>query len=366
MKRINVSLGKKSYEILICYNALDRLGRIIRGLDIGTDAIVITNPTIKRFFRKRIEASLISAGFNVNFKIVPDSEKAKSERQCIKLLNSISKIDGLGRRLFIIALGGGVIGDLAGFVASIYRRGIPYIQVPTTLLAQVDSAIGGKVAIDLKVAKNLAGSFYQPRLVFSDASLLMTLSKKDLIAGLAEVVKYGIIMSPGLFGFLEKDYKKILRFDKKSLQYIVYKCSLLKAGLVEKDELDDKGVRVRLNFGHTIGHAIEAASNYSSLYTHGEAVSLGMMAALFISKEMVLLKEKDYLRITALLQKIGLPTTIKGDSLKMREIGTAQEHDKKFIRGRNRFVLVTRIGNAIVRENIPKGLVKKSIVALFK
>lgn len=363
MKRIRVKLKKRSYDILVSYNEIDRLGKIIKQLRIGTDAVIISNAAIKRLFGQRVKRSLESYGFNVNFEIVPDGEKAKSERYCIKLLNNISKLDGTARKIFVVALGGGVIGDLAGFVASIYRRGIPYIQVPTTLLAQVDSAIGGKVAIDLGIGKNLAGAFYQPRLVFTDVSLLKSLPRRDLVSGMAEVIKYGVIKSPQLFNILERDYSKILKHDKKILQDIVYACSSIKARVVEKDEHDNKNIRVILNFGHTIGHAIEAAAHYAKSYSHGQAIALGMIAASFISVELGWLPHKEYLKIKGLIKKLGLPTTLKGVDAK--GIMRAQEHDKKFIHGRNRFVLPVKIGRVRVRENIPVALIKKSVSALY-
>ncbi|MBU4312994.1 MAG: 3-dehydroquinate synthase [Candidatus Omnitrophica bacterium] len=363
MRKIKVRLGKRSYDIAVCSNEITRLGSVVKKLKIGTDAIVITNSTIKRLFGSKVKKSLESAGFSVNIKIVPDSETAKSETRCIELLNYLSKSDGSRKKLFIVALGGGVVGDLAGFVASIYRRGIPYIQVPTTLLAQVDSAIGGKVAIDLKVGKNLAGSFYQPRLVFSDTGLLRTLGKKDLASGMAEVIKYGIIKSPPLFKFLEKNYKKVLRGDKRSLQYIVGVASAIKANIVAKDEYDGKNVRVILNLGHTIGHAIEAAAQYKKSYSHGQAVALGMIAASRISMQLGLLDKSAYSRIKKLIKNAGLPSVIKG--LDTGNIFSAQEHDKKFIHGKNRFVLPVKIGKVVVKEGIPRSLIKDSIASLL-
>ena len=363
-KKIRVDLIRRSYDIVVCHNGIKRLGALIKRLRLGTDAVIITNPAIKRLYGSKVKASLASAGFNTRFEIVPDGEKAKSERHCIRLLNNISKFDNSRRRIFIIALGGGVIGDLSGFIASIYRRGIPYVQVPTTLLSQVDSAIGGKVAIDLAVGKNLAGSFYQPRLVFSDVALLKSLPRKELISGLAEVAKYGVIKSPGLFSYLEKNSKKIFKCDKNALQYIVYTCSGIKARVVEKDEYDNKNIRVILNLGHTIGHAIETAAQYKKSYSHGQAIALGMLCASFIAKELKLFKGGDHAKIKALIKKLGLPTKLM--ALKAADIYKAQEHDKKFIHGKNRFVLPVKIGKAIVKEGIPKALVKESIMSIYK
>jgi len=363
MKKIHVNLGKRGYDIIVCSNKIRHLGPVVRKLKLGTDAVVITNPVVRRLFGNKVKKSLASAGFNVKIKTVPDSERAKSEKYCIELLNYLSKSDGSRKKLFIVALGGGVVGDLAGFVASIYRRGIPYIQVPTTLLAQVDSAIGGKVAIDLKVGKNLAGSFYQPRLVFSDTGLLQTLSKSDLTSGMAEVIKYGIIKSPQLFRFLEKNYKKVLKGDKRSLLYIVDVCGSIKARIVARDEYDNKNIRVILNLGHTIGHAIEAAAQYKKSYSHGQAVALGILAVSHMSVRMGLLNEKLYPKIKRAIKRAGLPTVVKG--LDIDDIFSAQEHDKKFIHGKNRFVLPVKIGKVIVKEGIPKSLIKDSIASLL-
>lgn len=363
MKKIKVNLGKNSYDILICSNELNKFGLYLKRLDIGKDAIIITNPLVKKLFGAKIQKILVGGGFSVRFEIVPDSEKSKSEKECIKLLNNISKFD-IRRKVFIVALGGGVVGDLAGFTASIYKRGVPYVQVPTTLLSQVDSAIGGKTAIDLRAGKNLAGAFYQPRLVFTDISFLEKLPKKELVSGLAEVIKYGIIKSPDLFRFVEKNHAKILKYDKKSLLRIIYESSIIKVRIVEKDELDNKKIRINLNLGHTVGHAIEAASKYSSSYNHGQAVALGILSSVYIAKKLGLLTELDSSRIKNAIKNIGLAVNLKNVNLK--NVLSALTHDKKFIHGKNRFVLPCGIGKTIVKEDIPQDLIKKSITLLYE
>ena len=363
MKKIRVHLGKNSYDILICSNELDKLGLRLKRLNIGKDAVIVTNPYIKKLFGRRIEKALVSGGLSVRFETVPDSEKAKSEKECIRLLNSVSKFD-TRRKVFIAAFGGGVVGDMAGFTASIYKRGIPYVQIPTTLLSQVDSAIGGKTAIDLSVGKNLAGAFYQPRLVFTDISFLESLPRKELVSGLAEVIKYGIIKSPDLFRFVERNYAKILKCDKKSLSRIVWECSLIKTGIVEKDEMDNKEVRVVLNLGHTIGHAIEAAANYSKSYNHGQAVGLGILSSVYIAKKMGLLTELDGCRIKNTIKNAELPVKLKNVNLK--DILSSLQHDKKFIHGKNRFVLPVGIGKVVVKEGIPETMVRESVQSLYE
>jgi 3-dehydroquinate synthase len=289
---------------------------------------------------------------------VPDSERAKSLALLTRLICRISE-DDRNKGVFIVAFGGGVIGDLAGFVASVYRRGVPYVQMPTTLLAQVDSAIGGKVAVDLPTAKNLAGAFYQPRAVLADTGLISSLDPRQIRSGLAEIIKYGVIKDPSLFAYLERNHKKILRREPDALEHIIATSASIKASVVEKDELDNRGLRIILNYGHTIGHAIEAASDFSKRYSHGEAVAIGMAAAADIATGLKILKARDRDRIKSLIRRCGLPTAAKG--VEARRIYGAYLHDKKFIRGRNRFLLPERIGRVRVVERVPEGLVKETI-----
>jgi len=265
--------------------------------------------------------------------------------------------------LFIIALGGGVIGDLSGFVAAIYKRGINYIQIPTTFLAQIDSAIGGKTAVDLSLGKNLIGAFYQPRLVLSDISVLSSLDRKQIRFGLAEAIKYGVIKDKQLFGFIEKNYKKIINLNKKALEFVVYRCSAIKAKVVAQDEMERRGIRTILNYGHTIGHGLEAAGGYLS-YSHGQAVALGMIAAARIARDLDMLDIRSCNRIERIISKVGLPTSVRGIS--KTKLLKAISHDKKFIRGKNRFVLPVRIGKVIVREGVPKDIINNAIDSLIK
>lgn len=358
MKKITVNLGKRSYQIIIGYNIIGRLTDFIERLNLGKDAVVITNTRIKKLAGCKILDRLKKSGFNVEFEQVPDSEKSKSQAIAFSVIERISHFAKL-KTPFIIALGGGVVGDLAGFIASVYKRGIPYIQIPTTLLAQVDSSIGGKVGIDLSCGKNLVGSFYQPRLVLSDIALLNTLPKNELTSGLAEVIKYGLIKDKVLFEYIEKNYQRISGLDRPSLEYIINKCALIKANIVTQDEKETKGVRTILNFGHTIGHAIEAAGNFKA-YNHGQAVGLGMLAAAEISLDLGLLSSKEIIsRIKDLLYNVGLPLKIEG--LSRERIINAVAFDKKFIRGKNRFVLLRSIGEVVVKENIPQEVISKAV-----
>jgi 3-dehydroquinate synthase len=360
MKTIGVNLKKRSYKIIVGSGILKLSGRYISSLKIGTDAFVITNAAIKARYGRLLRKSLEAFGFSVRFKLIADSEKSKSLDTASSVIRDIARYDR-NKYLFIIALGGGVVGDLAGFVASIYKRGIPYVQIPTTLLAQVDSSIGGKTAVDLAQAKNLAGSFYQPRLVISDVELLKSLNKKQIRAGLAEVIKYGLIRDRKLFYFLERNSQAVLALKKSALEYIVYACSQIKADIVSSDEREEKGIRTILNFGHTAGHAIEAASGYKG-YNHGEAVALGILVASRISVRLGLLKPQIEKLILNIIRKAGLPTVIK--DIPLKSIINAHYHDKKFVGLKNRFVLLRGIGKTEIVTEIPLDLIREAIEVL--
>jgi len=357
MKTISVKLKESGYRILVGNKMLFRLGAVVRSLRIGEDAVIITNPVVRRLYGAAVVAGLKKAGLSVKTLEVPDGERSKSAKYAFDLLQKIAAYD-TQKKIFVIALGGGVIGDLAGYVAAVYRRGIPYIQIPTTLLAQIDSAIGGKVAIDLPAGKNLVGAFYQPRLVISDVGVLRTLSQRQIRNGLAEAVKYGIIADKKLFSYIEQHHKKLLSGDVKILEKVVIACSQIKAGVVMKDEKETKGIRTILNFGHTFAHAIETASGYK-YYQHGEAVGLGMRMAADLSSLLRLLKKVDVAKIEAALNSVGLPAVLRGVSLP--RVMQAMMHDKKFEGKKNRFVLAARIGAVKVFENVPEKLIKKVI-----
>jgi len=357
MKTIKLDLKKRSYNIIVGNNIINLLGEHLRKLKLGSCAYVITNAAIKNKYGRILNALLKRPGFQVKFRLVRDSEKTKSLESAYAVIKDLTLFDRK-KQIFIVAFGGGVIGDLAGFIASIYKRGIPYIQVPTTLLAQVDSAIGGKTALDLSQGKNLVGTFYQPRLVFSDVAILRTLTPRQLEAGLAEIIKYGIIKDPQLFNYLEKNYKGVLSLKSGVLEFIVSRCSGIKAKVIQQDEREEKGIRTILNFGHTIGHAIEAAGNYKR-YNHGEAVALGMLVASDISNLSGLLDIKTAQRIENLIEKVGLPTKIK--RIALFDIISAHYRDKKFIAGKNRFVLIKAIGKTEILQNIPLRIIKAAL-----
>ncbi len=357
MPTIKLKLNQRSYHIVIGSNIIKYLGAELANLNLGRDAYIITNALVKKRYGNILNQTLRQSGFRIRFKIVPDTEKSKSINTASLVIQDLARFDQR-RQIFIIAFGGGVIGDLAGFIASIYKRGVAYIQIPTTLLAQVDSSIGGKSAVDLAVGKNLVGTFYQPRLVFSDVAILMTLDLRQIKSGLAEVIKYGIIKDARLFNYLEKKYKEALSLKKEALKFIVSRCARIKAGIVSSDEKEEKGLRIILNFGHTLGHAIEAAGDYK-IYNHGEAISLGMLAASRLSLSLGFLDEKTAKRIEGIIKKVGLPTRIERISLD--KILKAHYRDKKFIGKVNRFVLIQGLGKTKIVKNIPFKKIKAAL-----
>ena len=357
MKTVAVPLKTNSYKIVIGKNILGKLGAKLKILKIGKDAIIITNPAINKYHGKALIAGLKRSGFSVKVLEVPPGERSKSAKCTFRLIETIARYDCF-KDVFVIAFGGGVIGDLAGYVAAAYKRGIPYVQVPTTLLAQVDSAIGGKVAIDLAIGKNLIGAFYQPKIVWSDVSVLSTLTKRQIRNGLAEVVKYGIIADQRFFKYITKNYKKLLNYNPEALTYVVTHSSRIKKDVVVLDEKDTKGIRATLNFGHTVGHAIEAAGKYNQ-YHHGESIALGMRVAADISRQKKLCKVNDVAAVNDLLSNIGLPERIQ--KIKTSAIFSHMKHDKKFLSGKNRFILMQRIGKVKILESISPAVIKKAI-----
>jgi 3-dehydroquinate synthase len=360
LMQVPITLATHHYEIFIGHNIYDRLKEILAPLSLGTDAIVVTNPVIKKLHGATLSSALKDAGFTVKFFEVPDGEESKSGPFAFELIEKIAEYN-VGRKIFIVAFGGGVVGDLAGFVAASYRRGIPYIQVPTTLLAQVDSAIGGKVAVDLPAGKNLVGAFYQPWAVISDVAVLSTLSQRQIQNGLAEIIKYGAICDHSLFEMVRHNVDKLLNLHPKITTDVVTICSRIKAKIVMSDEKETKGVRTMLNFGHTVGHAIEAANHFQD-YQHGEAVALGMRAAVDISCKLNLLSLIDAQQINALITAAGLPERLK--NVELADVMRHMAYDKKFTGKKNKFVLLTTIGGVKVVAGIDENIVEKALAAL--
>jgi len=275
----------------------------------------------------------------------------------LKVVEEIVKADGWGKRLFLICLGGGTVGDLGGFAASIYKRGIPYVQIPTTLLSQIDSSIGGKTAIDLNEAKNILGTFYQPRAVFIDPAFLTTLPASEIKQGLAEAIKYGAIKDKRLFYFLKNNHKEIKELKPSYVLRLILACAAIKAKIVEEDEKELKGLRTILNFGHTLAHALESTLAYKKI-THGQAVSLGMLYATTLSYLMKKCSRHDLQEISQIIKIFSLLAKISFNPLTLYK---SLSYDKKFISGKIRMVLLKKIGQVEVVDGIPLPKIKKTL-----
>jgi 3-dehydroquinate synthase len=353
---VPVSLGRRSYQIQIGPGLLARLGRECRRLNLGSRCAIISDRNVARHYAKPAEKSLAAAGFKPLVLTVPAGETAKSLRTVQSCYDRLAA-HRLERKSFIVALGGGVVGDLAGFVAATYLRGIPFVQVPTTLLAQVDSSVGGKVGVNLKAGKNLVGAFYQPRLVLCDLETFDSLPDREYRSGLAEVIKYGIIYDAALFRKLERDLPRLLARHPQTLASVVAQCCEIKADVVQQDETES-GLRAILNFGHTIGHALEATSHYGK-YLHGEAISIGQVAAARLSREALGLSTGEAERIRSLFERAGLPTRLRLAPDQRSALVRAMTLDKKVSDGQVKFVLARKIGQVEFGYAVPAHLLKE-------
>ena len=347
-----VHLGERSYPIRIT-DSYQALPAWLRSLNLPSQqGWIISHQSLLRRYGLQLITPLRRAGWNVNTITVPESETSKSWAAVQRIMAPLASATPM-RAPTLIAFGGGVIGDLTGFVAAMFRRGVPYVQVPTTLLAQVDSAIGGKVGIDLPQGKNLVGAFYQPRLVCNNVMVLQTLPLRERRSGLAEVIKYGAIADPKLFEFLETHLETCLSLETRAVRVMVERSCAIKTRVVSRDEREKTGLRAHLNFGHTLGHALEAAGHYTR-WTHGEAIAIGMCAAGHLSMQMGFLSKQSFQRLVDLIRRAGLPTSAHGVSHAL--VLRALRYDKKFIHGRPRWVLLKRIGHAVVTEAVPESL----------
>ena len=358
MRIVTVPLGNRSYPIKIDSGLLARLGTECAELNLGARCAVISDSTVARRYAKPALTALAKAGFDPVLIRFPAGETAKSLRNVQSCYDHLSA-HRLERKSFIVALGGGVVGDLAGFVAATYLRGIPFVQVPTTLLAQVDSSVGGKVGVNLKAGKNLVGSFHQPKLVLCDLDTLNTLPRREYRAGLAEVIKYGIIYDADLFAQLESELPALLERNPDVLQSVIARCCEIKADVVGQDETE-AGLRAILNFGHTIGHALEAISRYGK-FLHGEAISIGQVAAAQISAELSGLSADDMVRIANLFRRAGLPITVPLNAARRQQLLQAMQLDKKVSAGEVRFVLAESIGKVRWGQQVPVELIDQCL-----
>jgi len=350
------------YPILIDWGCLPRMGRLLRQHSIEGEAFLLSDKTVWGLYGETLERGLEASGYSIveSFLLDP-GEASKSLTNWTAAIDRLVALeDGTVRRVFLVNLGGGVIGDIGGFVAASYRRGIPFVQVPTSLLAQVDSSVGGKTGVNHPGGKNLIGSFYQPRLVVADLRTLETLDSREIRSGLVEVVKYGLIWDASFFSYLEQNGSRILDLQEEALRTIVKRSCEIKATVVEEDEKEEKGLRTLLNLGHTFGHALEASTHYEG-YSHGEAVAVGILCAAWISVALGMLPGREYDRIKALLEGLGLRTWVRGEET--GGVWDAMKRDKKFIHGRNRFVLLEEIGTARVVEDVDPSVLEQALAA---
>jgi 3-dehydroquinate synthase len=346
--RVRVDLGERSYDILIGCGLLSQAAEYLHPLKLGKRGVIITDTNVESRYAGPLREALAKGGITVEVLSVPAGEASKSLRQANRLFEKLPSL-GLDRQSFVIALGGGVVGDLAGFVAASYLRGLALVQMPTTLMAQVDSSVGGKVGVNLPQGKNLVGAFYQPKLVLADTDALTTLPARELRSGFAEVIKHGAIRDAEFFEWLEREYKQVLAFHPEAVTHVVRRCCEIKAEVVSADERES-GLRAILNFGHTLGHAMEALSEYVGLL-HGEAISMGMCCSAWLSTKRAGLREAEAKRIGDLLAASSLPTRL-GGTFKPEELLATARLDKKARNGKLRFVLLKRLGEAVVSDAV--------------
>jgi 3-dehydroquinate synthase len=336
---VPVSLGARSYEIRIESGLLSAIGDALHTAGLSGKAAVVSNPTVARLYGNTVQSSLRKAGFQACVILVPDGERAKHLRWVSYILDELTK-RSFERSSVLIALGGGVVGDVAGFAAAVYVRGIPFVQVPTTLVAQVDSSVGGKTGVNHALGKNLIGAFHQPRVVLMDPDTLMSLPAREWVAGLAEVIKYGMIADEAFFEYLERKMGALLKRDREAVVHIVARSCAIKADVVAEDERETDRRRI-LNYGHTIGHALEAIGRYRR-FLHGEAVAIGMVHEADLARHMGWCGEDVVVRQRALVRQAGLPDRLP--ACRFAELWSAMLHDKKVSKGRVLCVLPERIG----------------------
>jgi len=354
MKKIQVELGNRSYPIYIGSNLLNKPELYTQHIK-AKQVLVVTNTTVAPLYLDKVLKNLVN--YDVETVLLPDGEQFKTLEYVTHIFDKLLA-SKFSRNATLIALGGGVIGDMGGFAAACYQRGIAFLQIPTTVLAQVDSSVGGKTGVNHPLGKNMIGAFYQPQCVIADADVLDTLDDRQLSAGLAEVIKYGLIRDSEFFEWLENNIENLLARDKQALAYAIEKSCLNKAEIVSEDETET-GVRATLNLGHTFGHAIETGSGYGT-YLHGEAVAIGTCQAADLSRNKGWLTNADVERIIALFKKCNLPTTPPEqlDSDRFLELMAV---DKKNVNGNIRLILLTKIGAATLPIDVEKDLLIQTL-----
>ncbi len=359
-KPIHLDLGKNSYDIFIGQGEIDRLGERLETVDFKGKVAVVTNPKIEKLYGSRVKKSLQKSGYRPLVLQIPAGERYKTLKQIGRVYDGLIE-NRFERKDLVIALGGGVIGDMAGFAAATFLRGIPFVQCPTSVVAQVDASIGGKTGVDHARGKNLIGAFHQPRFVSTDPAVLGTLPKREYISGLAEVVKYGVIADETFFQYLEQNSREIRALKIEKVSDCIERSSAIKAAIVQSDERES-GLRKILNYGHTIGHAVETLTGYRSV-RHGEGVAMGMIAASRLAVEMGVLHPHDVDRQTALLKDFGLP--VKLPDLDPADILNVMAGDKKVMGGEIYFVLPKKIGSVEMMK-VDKKVLRRFLKTLPK
>ena len=348
MQTVNLDLKEKSYDIIIGKNILKKANSFVKEQHYSK-IIILADENALKFYQ-----DLIADNFKFKYEIITikSGEKSKSFENLEKTANQILEKE-IDRKTALIAFGGGVVGDFCGFLASILLRGIDFIQIPTTLLSMVDSSVGGKCAINSKFGKNLVGSFYQPKLVAIDLNFLNSLNERQFLSGYAEIIKYGLIWDQEFFDYLDANKKQIISKDSKVLEYIIAKSCQIKADIVSKDE-KELSIRALLNYGHTFGHTLETATNYSDELFHGEAVAIGMVMAAQLSHRKNLMSQTDLSKIKNHLKLIGLRTSANQirESWDIEELSSAVKKDKKNTHGKLKFILLKEIGQAYIDDQI--------------
>lgn len=356
MAEVKIDLPAGGYRIVIDLFAIDNLGNLIKQLKLSGKAMIVTDENVGPLYGEKVVQVLKQAGIEGELAVVVPGEDSKSLAVAGELYTKAIET-GLDRQAVIVALGGGVVGDLAGFVAATYLRGVPFVQVPTTLLAQVDSSIGGKVAVNHPLGKNLIGAFYQPRLVVADINALATIPRRELSTGLAEIIKHGLIADKSFFEYLQANRKEIIARQPGNLLEMVRRSCEIKGRVVEQDEKETY-LRMILNFGHTIGHAIEGNTAYS-VYTHGEAVAIGMHGAALISYYMGLCTAATLAAVRDTLEQFGLP--VKASDCRPEELMSFLARDKKSIDGAVNWVLLESVGKVVISNKVPQDVILKAL-----
>jgi 3-dehydroquinate synthase len=360
---VRAPLGERAYDITIAEGALGRIGELVRSAlgDRARRVAIFSNARVYSLCGHTTASSLRAAGFGVDEHLIGDGERAKSLRTAERAWTYLIE-RRFERGDAILALGGGVVGDMAGFVAATYQRGVPYIQAPTTLLAQIDSSVGGKTAVNHRLGKNLIGAFHQPRAVIIDPLILRCLPAREFRAGLYEAVKYGIIRDAELAGWIDREHEAIAAMEPEAMTKLIARCCEIKAEVVTADERES-GLRQILNYGHTVGHALEAVTHYRRL-KHGEAIAYGMKCAARIAEALGILSQDDGRRIAGSVDMFGgLPRI---NDLDPGAIIAATAHDKKVSQGRVRFILPTRIGSVAIRDDVPMKVLRGAVREMLR